>query len=496
MKEAGIILIVFLSISLPCRGRYYIRQGFCFDITSDSTASIINYRNKSFKKKEVIVPSSIYIKRNTYQVTCLESGAFRDCKYLETLVLPESINRICEESIVLCESLHSIKIPSKVSIIEEGAIWGNNNLERLSVDSSNCYYDSRYNCNAIIRKYDNSLIVGCKNTKIPDNINSIAYAAFRKCLGLETISIPGNIETVDCNAFCECRDLTSVLFNIGIKQIGDGAFRDCVNIDSINIPEGVTKIGGRAFNGCRLLKSVLIPSTVETIEEEAFSNCGNIVSIIINQKNKNYTSYDMSNIIVDIANKTLIVGCASSIIPDGIEAIGSGAFMSCSALDSINIPENLKLIEDGVFYNCTGLQYISLSNCIKGVYDASFMNCYKLSSIDLPDSLEYIGWDAFNGCKSLKKIVIPSKVRSIGMRSFMNCENMESVVIPEGVKNIGFLSFEGCNKLSNVSIYCSTPPKIEEKTFSTYRTLHVRKGLKKTYKKERIWRRFDIIDDL
>ena len=45
-------------------------------------------------------------------------------------------------------------------------------------------YDSRDNCNAIIEKETNTLIQGCKNTKIPSGVTEIGRYAFDGCSGL------------------------------------------------------------------------------------------------------------------------------------------------------------------------------------------------------------------------------------------------------------------------------------------------------------------------
>jgi hypothetical protein len=38
------------------------------------------------------------------------------------------------------------------------------------VDNNNRFYDSREDCNAIIDTETNTLIAGCKNTVIPENV--------------------------------------------------------------------------------------------------------------------------------------------------------------------------------------------------------------------------------------------------------------------------------------------------------------------------------------
>lgn len=72
--------------------------------------------------------------------------------------------------------------------IGDGAFWGCTGLEKITVSEENKVYDSRNNCNAIISTEDNILIVGCKNTEIPDSVTKIEYHAFEGCTNLKNIN--------------------------------------------------------------------------------------------------------------------------------------------------------------------------------------------------------------------------------------------------------------------------------------------------------------------
>jgi hypothetical protein len=51
---------------------------------------------------------------------------------------------------------------------------------------------------------NNTLIVGCKKTKIPNNTISISDSAFFYCSGLESITIPKSVNTISDYAFYGC----------------------------------------------------------------------------------------------------------------------------------------------------------------------------------------------------------------------------------------------------------------------------------------------------
>ncbi|MGX8689283.1 MAG: leucine-rich repeat domain-containing protein, partial [Bacteroidaceae bacterium] len=238
MKGCLCIALFSLCISLPCGGKNIVCDGICYTITSDTTVGIIGYK-KHTKKRRVVIPADITRNGIHYIVTSLEQNAFNGCQYIETLILPRTLTYIKQNSITFCNSLYSITIPSDVSVIDDEAIFGNASLSEIKVDTLNKYYDSRSNCNAVIRKEDRVLVVGCKKTIIPEDVSLIASGAFKNCSGLDSIIIPSGVEIIDNYSFYECKDLRHITFQDGIKQIGDCSFEGCCSIDSIFIPEGV-----------------------------------------------------------------------------------------------------------------------------------------------------------------------------------------------------------------------------------------------------------------
>lgn len=83
-------------------------------------------------------------------------------------------------------------------------------LTEIVVASGNSVYDSRNNCNAIIRTSDNSLILGCKNTVIPASVTSIGASAFDGCSGLTSINIPASVTSIGGSAFYCCDSLANI----------------------------------------------------------------------------------------------------------------------------------------------------------------------------------------------------------------------------------------------------------------------------------------------
>ena len=206
-------------------------------------------------------------------VTYIGESAFYGCIGLTSLHIPESVTNIGYSAFDACIGLTSLRIPEGVTSIDYCAFSCCNCLEIVSVEQGNTIYDSRNNCNAVIRKDDNTLIVGCKNTIIPEGVTSIGNQAFYGCIGLTSLHIPEGVTSIGRGAFSGCSGLTSLHIPEGVTSIGYGAFYGCSGLTSLHIPESVTSIGDNAFKGCSGLTSIQIPEGVTSIGWDAFAQC-------------------------------------------------------------------------------------------------------------------------------------------------------------------------------------------------------------------------------
>ena len=219
------------------------------------------------------------------------------------VIVKDGVTEIGSEAFSCCSGLTSITISESVTKIGDEAFFYCSNLESIKVDENNRVYDSRENCNAIIEKSSNKLVIGCKNTKVPSGVTSIGARVFSDCNSLASIMLPDSM-----------------------RYIGDDAFYRCSGLQSITIPSGVTSIGEAAFCGCSGLTSITLPETVTRIGRGAFSGCSYLTSITI---------------------------------PEGVTEIGDSAFFYCSALTSITIPESVKEIDYLAFSYCDNLTNIT-----------------------------------------------------------------------------------------------------------------------------------------
>ena len=269
------------------------------------------------------------------------------------------------------------------------------------------------------------------------------------------ITIPAEVKgytvvQIGDSALVNKKSLISVIIPESITHIGKYAFSGCSNLSSVEILNGVTKIGEHAFFNCGL-KSITIPGSVLSIGEYAFGGCRNLTSIVVDSNNKVYDSRNNCNALIYTATDSLILGCNSTVIPDGIKTIGKLAFSDYKDITSIDIPSSVISIGEGAFEGCEGLTSVVIPNSVTAIGNDAFSDCKNLNSVILPNGLTAIGEYTFDSCESLTSIIIPNSVTTIGDYAFNKC-NLMSLTIPGSVSSIGEGAFEGSHYLKSIVV--------------------------------------------
>ncbi|MGM9600946.1 MAG: leucine-rich repeat protein [Faecousia sp.] len=142
----------------------------------------------------------------------------------------------------------------------------------------------------------NSAFRGCTSLTIvslPQKLQKIGSYAFSGCSNLTSVSIPDSVTSIGDHAFLECRFLQSINIPKGVTAIDQGTFNSCGSLQSITLPEGVTSIGWLAFNGCSSLQKITFTGDAPTIDTMAFS--GVTATAYYSPDNATWTSDVMQN---------------------------------------------------------------------------------------------------------------------------------------------------------------------------------------------------------
>ncbi len=225
--------------------------------------------------------------------------AFNFAKYLETINIPSTLQRLKRSCFEECTKLNSSPIifPEGMIEIGERAFRGCNHQWDMEKD------------------WWKELDV-----VIPSTVKAIQFAAFEGC-HISKLDLSHGIEKIDESAFYAncCKD---VVIPSSCKELGTYAFANSYDLEKITLPEGLTVIPGSFVEESPMLRQVNIPSTVVTIGPGAFDHCSSL-------------SY------LDL--------------PEGLKQIEGNAFRDCSKLTQLTFPASLESLGEG---SCTSLRKI------------------------------------------------------------------------------------------------------------------------------------------
>lgn len=400
---------------------------------------------------------------------------------ISSFIFGEGVERIPSYLCYGLTKLADVTIPASVTKIGDGAFSGCSGLTSVAVEPDNTKYDSRDNCNAIIESATNALVLGCRNTVIPNSVSEILAYAFG--CAPASITIPPSMSHIDKDAFAGCDNITAVGWNVShyddFTDVDSNPFRNQTGITTFTFGDNVTKIPAYLCFGLSGISSLHIPESVNEIGLRAFGNCSGITEITVAQNNVKFDSRDNCNAIVESQSNKLVVGCQVSNIPTTVTSIGTYAFEGCVGIESIDINSSITAIGEKAFDGCSGLKTVNwnvagYADCqgpltapfygLDGITAFNFGDnveripaylCYGLSgltSIDIPDNVTEIAEAAFSNCQGLASVTVSDNVKKIGNLSFSRCSNLTDVVLGESVEEIGWSSFSDCSSLASVTI--------------------------------------------
>ena len=218
------------------------------------------------------------------------SGAFKRCRELTEITLPEGLTKIGGEAFYNCESLKRIEIPEGVENIQVGTFHSCKSLEYIKLPKSLTYIDETFmycpNLKTVEIHKDNKLVYGdgtcivcvfdfkegktlvfaTEDTVIPEGVETIGYNAFFNAAGLKKIHIPASVKAI-YGAFSQCPELSEVTFAEGnaCEVIEQSAFFG-TKIKTFELPSTLNFLHPYAFYKCAELETV----TMSYFEDEEY----------------------------------------------------------------------------------------------------------------------------------------------------------------------------------------------------------------------------------
>ena len=366
--------------------------------------------------KEIVLPQ---------KMQSLGDAAFYYCMELQKINLPDGIDRVGDSAFSYCISLREITIPDSVIEIGYEAFDHCSLLTRVTLGKNLERIDyAFFRCDRLFEVYNRSVLpvaadgtnkygglaknaknlyeIGTGYSKINTTENGIRYFtdtdkvylldyygteteialpetiggkpcvpaiyAFNDAENIRKLTVPGSIKNIPYNCFSGMPDLTEVILEEGVESIDSGCFLSA-GLTKAELPASLISLAGRSFGG-------------------------NVTQISVAAGNPVYES--VGNCVIETASKTLVWGCAASVIPDdgSVTSIGSYAFSGLSQLKEIVIPASVKEIGGSAFYS-SGLEKVVLSEGLETIGMFAFSYCEHLSEINIPSSVKTIYTSAF-----------------------------------------------------------------------------------------------------
>lgn len=213
-----------------------------------------------------------------YPVTSIGSLAFRKCKGLTNIRIPDSVTSIRLGAFFNCLSLVNVTIGAGVTSIEDTAFSFCFAMTNIEVSTRNESFSS---LGGVLFNRAQTILIAFPAGKagayvIPDNVASIRDNAFMGCIGLSSIRMPDRLSSIGGDAFDSCQGLMDVRIPDAVMSIGHGAFSGCKALTNVVIGAGVTNIGAHAFSGCDNLRSIYFKGSVPTSNATSFNGCTNL----------------------------------------------------------------------------------------------------------------------------------------------------------------------------------------------------------------------------
>jgi hypothetical protein len=248
VRDICLAVIFFIFFAAQISAKTSPVKDFLWEKTNDGLGiSILKYTGID---KNVDIPPEIS------GLPVLSITGFANNDLITSVIIPENVISLKGDPASLflgafsnCKHLNEVKLPSTLQIIDRYAFSGCSALEKI---------------------------------ELPENIVSIGQHSFSDCTALIEITIPPKIREIEWATFCRCTSLKKIDLPDGIKEIDYMAFYGCTALEIVTLPESLVHLGPQAFNNCSSLIELNMLAVLVHFHDYGkgiFSGCTNLPDV-------------------------------------------------------------------------------------------------------------------------------------------------------------------------------------------------------------------------
>ena len=208
---------------------------------------------ENLSKSYNIVDKVIYDKDFSSVIGCLNSIKTQKLRL-------RNVKKICRNSFWNCKGIQKIILPETLETIGYNPFVGCQDIEFIS-ESENFVVE-----NNLLLSKDKSKLICCPakfaigEIHIPDSVTNLERGAFSGCSEMTSINLH-NISIIGKSCFTNCNSLKTVYCSDLVAYIGEWAFAHCANLSRISV-----------FKNCFVDKNVILNSPAEITVRNKHSN--------------------------------------------------------------------------------------------------------------------------------------------------------------------------------------------------------------------------------